>query len=366
MPDRQALVVFSRPVGLFSLYLQVLGQVFQCKQAGIVPIVYFNSRSLYWSDQGHNGARNVWEYYFEPVSDLDITDVVDAGQAELEQAEIWEFSRHEDQMQLPQIPPEKAGRITVRPGAIVSNTYLMQTVPFIWEMSARRKRQLSQVIRESIRVRPSLVDKAARFRRDQFRSNVLGVHIRGAEGARSRVFYAPGGLVPLESYFREIDAYLASYPLSGIFCATDSQHALDALEERYGSRLAFQPATRLSPSVERVGLHNATPEGHGKAALGEEAVTDWLLLGSCNHLLHGYSNVSLTLRLMNPTLQHLDVYRKYGYSWPRFRRPYLRYRAGTLRHRALGLLGSVLGSRWLTPVRYAKRRLLRPSGDVPA
>jgi hypothetical protein len=366
VPDRKAFVVFSRPAGLFSLYLQVLGQVFLCRQAGIVPIVYFNSRTLYWSDRGHNGARNVWEYYFEPVSDLGITDVVDAGQAELEQAEIWEFSRHEDQMQLPPIPPERAGKIIVRPGAIVSNTYPMQTVPFIWEMSARRKRLLSQVIRESIRVRPCVADKAARFRREQFRSNVLGVHIRGAEGARSRVFYAPGGLVPLERYFREIDAYIAAYPFSGIFCATDSQGALDALEERYGSRLVYYPATRLTPSDERVGLHNATPEGHSKAAIGEEVVTDWLLLGSCNHLLHGYSNVSLTARLINPMLPHLDVYRKYGYTWPKVRAPYLRYRGDTLRHRALRLLSSVLASRWLTPVRYAKRRLLRASGDVPA
>src|SRR5690242_7986812 len=156
MADRDALVIFSRPVGLFSLYLQVLGQVLRCRQANVVPIVYFNSRSLYWSDHGHNGARNAWEYYFEPVSDLAITDVVDADQAELERAEIWEFSRYEDQMLLPQVPAERVGRIKVRPGTIVSNAYPIKTVPYIWEMSVRRKRVLNRVIQESLRVRPSV------------------------------------------------------------------------------------------------------------------------------------------------------------------------------------------------------------------
>ena len=36
------------------------------------------------------------------------------------------------------------------------------------------------------------------------------------------------------------------------------------------------------------------------------------------------------------------------------------------RHRARHLLWLVLASRWLSPVRYAKRRLLRAPGDVPA
>jgi hypothetical protein len=57
------MIIFARRVGLFSLFLQVVGQTYLCRRRGILPVVYFNGFSRYWSDRGHNGARNVWEYY---------------------------------------------------------------------------------------------------------------------------------------------------------------------------------------------------------------------------------------------------------------------------------------------------------------
>jgi hypothetical protein len=356
MPDRKALVVFPRPVGLFSLVLQVIGQVFLCRKAGVVPLVYFNSRCLYWSDRGHDGARNVWEYYFDPVSECAITDVVDAGQAELERAEIWEFSRRRVEIGTPRTVDEaRVGRIPVREGALVSNVFPVGVVDFLWEMSARRRQALHRIVQEHVRVRPSVADKVARFRAERLGGRVLGVHIRGRERARERLLFAPDGLVPLECYVREIDGYLASHPSSDVFCATDSQYALDALEERYGSRLVYYPATRLSPADEHLGLHHTDPGRHDRAGIGEEVVIECLLLSGCDYLLHGSSNVSLTARLMKPTLDHLDLYRKYGYAWPKLRPPYVRYLAGRLFER----MDRVLGPRWRAPLRSVKRKLLR-------
>ena len=356
MADRKSLVVFSRPVGLFSLYLQVLGQVAVCRKTDAVPIVYFNSRSLYWSDRGHHGVRNVWEYYFEPVSERAIGDVVDAEPEVLENAEIWDFSRHRDQLNIPRRVGQATGTIPVREGAIVTNEFPPKVIDFTWEMPARRKRALNRIIQESLRVRPRVAEKAAAFQKQQFGSDVLGVHIRGAERAPGRLFYAPDGQVPLERYIREIDTYLASHPASGIFCATDSQGALDVLEERYGSRVVSYPAARLSPADEHLGLHHTEPEGRSKAEIGEEVVIECLLLSRCNYLLHGSSNVSLVATLMNPMLGHLDVYRKYGYALPKLRIPYLRYWA----------VSRLLESPWGVRVRDAKRRLLPASNDVTA
>jgi hypothetical protein len=214
---------------------------------------------------------------------------------------------------------------------------------------------LHRVFRESIRLRPEVADKVAGFHATRFGRHVLGVHIRGQERAKERLFFAPHGLVPFERYVQEIDAYLRTHRASSIFCATDSQDALDALEARYGARLIYYPATRLSPRQEHLGLHYADWGPDGRAGIGEQVVIDCHLLSKCDHLVHGSSNVSLTARLIEPTLSHLDVYRKYGYTLPKLRGAYVRYRLGSLAYRA----DRLFGPRWRVPLRYVKRRLLR-------
>lgn len=362
MSSYKTLVVFSRPVGLFSLVTQVLGQIALCRKEDTLPIVYFNSQCVYWSALGHNQARNVWEYYFEPISDRAITDVVDADGADLEQAEIWEFSQRQVAKGTPRtVAEERVGRLRVHDGVVVSNEFPVGVIDWNWEMSSRRKQQLHRILEQYIRVKPAVAEKAAKFSAAHFEGNVLGVHIRGHERSRERLVFAPEGHVGLEHYVSEIDAYLARHPSSSIFCATDSQDALNRLQERYESKLISYPATRLSTSDEHLGLHLIDRPEHNRAANGEDVVVECLLLTHCNHLLHGPSNVTLTARLMNPRLTHLDVFRKYGYKFQKLRAPYVRHRIGPF----LDRVDNRVGTQWRLPLRYAKRRLRQLRRQLP-
>jgi len=315
------LVIFPRRVGLFSLFLQVLGHVHACRATGTVPIVYFNSTSLYWSDAGLHGARNVWEYYFEPVSDRAVTDAVDADLARLEHCTIWEFTHREvDGYTPPPADPAVIGSIPVRAGTLVSNVFPARVIDWVWEMARARRLALHRELLTSIRLRPAVAGKLEAFvEREMAGRHVLGVHIRGVERARQQMYLAPGGTVSLEHYQREIDAYLARHPASFVFCATDTQWVLDALTERHGSRLLSYPATRLSAAEEPVGLHHLPAARHDKGLLGEEVLIECYALARCDFLLHGASGVSLAATLINPGLGHLDVYVKYGYRFPRLR-----------------------------------------------
>src|SRR5207247_8993916 len=102
------------------------------------------------------------------------------------------------------------------------------------------------------------------------------------------------------SYRCKIDRYLHTYNDSRISLATDSAHAQDFYKKRYGSRLVTTPHVRSYGEA----LHgsNATPQQ------GEEAVLDALLLSSCDHLIHGISNLSLGSLVFNGQLSHEDVY----------------------------------------------------------
>ncbi|MDR3550762.1 MAG: hypothetical protein P4L31_05070, partial [Candidatus Babeliales bacterium] len=56
--------------GFFSAFLGALNQLDWCQRTKKTPVVYWDDRSLYYDSKGFNGSRNVWEYYFKPVSHL--------------------------------------------------------------------------------------------------------------------------------------------------------------------------------------------------------------------------------------------------------------------------------------------------------
>lgn len=65
---RNTLVIGCRPAGLFSNFFGVINNLIWCEKTGTTPVVYWGEQSLYYRAQGHNDAKNSWEYYFETVS----------------------------------------------------------------------------------------------------------------------------------------------------------------------------------------------------------------------------------------------------------------------------------------------------------
>lgn len=317
MPADRVLIVLARPrVGFFSLFLQVVGQIEQGRRAGTVPVVYFNRHCTYWCESGFRGSRNVWDYYFEPVSSHRITDLVDVPAPRLESATAWDFTPRST-VSRPAVDPAAWGSIRLRAGVMATDRYPHRFVPHLWRMSRRRRRALHQVIRECIRLRPEIASRIESFYEANLRGReVLGVHIRSGEHSDERAVWVKGGVLPMSVYFAEIDRYLDGHPTAWIFCASDSKRAVDALAERYGRRLLrCEDVTRLDPDEEASGhgLHLLGPERAHKGRLGEDVLVESLLLSRCDYLIHDPSNVPLAATLFNPDLPHTDIYRKYGY-----------------------------------------------------
>jgi hypothetical protein len=317
------LIVLARPrVGFFSLFLQVVGQLVRCRRAGTVPLVYFNRQCAYWCEAGFRGARNAWEYYFEPVSARRITNLVDVAPRQLESATVWEFTPHDTTSPVA-VDPAAFGTIKLPAHVVASDRYPQRCVPYLWRMSRRRRRTLHRVIRDGIRLRPEITSRVESFYEAKLGGReVLGVHIRGRERSDERAVWVKGGILPLAVYLAEIDRYLDGHSSASIFCASDSEPAVDALAERYGSRLLrCEDVTRLAADKEASGqgLHLLDPERAHKGRLGEDVLVESLLLSRCDHLIHDPSNVSLAATLFNPDLLHTDVYRKYGKAFPDLR-----------------------------------------------
>jgi hypothetical protein len=274
-PPARALVIAARPdAGAFSMFFQTLGLLRYAESAGLVPLVYFNRHVCYWSNAGHRGSRNAWEYFFLPVSQLTLDDLgVDANDVE--------------DLDATQLQSHLGNR------AIVRNDYLEVDIGCAGWINERQRLIAADLIDRYVRIRPELTAQIEDFYQRRLAGQfVVGVHHRGTDKV---VEAAP---VPFERYQCALDGFLAEHPHVHIFAATDCAEFLDRLTVRYGDRISSTSAHRSS---------NGQPVHWGNPQSGAEAIVDAVLLSRSNHFFHGISNVSAAVLVFNRTLAHTNL-----------------------------------------------------------
>ncbi|MBD2427764.1 nodulation protein NodZ [Phormidium sp. FACHB-1136] len=303
------IVCLSRKVGFFALFFQVLGHIYRAEQEGRVPLVFFGSNCLYWSDGGHNGFQdNAWEYYFEPVSDLTMEDVFQEPLERLKNASIYEYSRAD----ITHNPPEQytgnlKGSIVVPDNVNVTNCWA-EFDSGQQEIHEDRRAIFYDLISRYIHLRPAIASKINNFYQRHFAGSfVIGVHMRGTE--RSQEVTGWYGMPHLDEnvYMREVDRILKQFPDAKIFLATDTKTTVEKFRSRYQDSL-------LTYNAQRADEGNSPHLQFGGAELGEQVLIEAILLSKTSFLIHGISNVAFAALCFSPTLAHLNVYLKYGKS----------------------------------------------------
>jgi len=307
--DNRVIVCLSRKVGFFALFFQVLGHIYQAEQEGMVPIVFFGSSCLYWSDNGHNGFQdNAWEYYFEPVSALAIEDIFQEPLERLKHASIYEYS----QADITHNPPEqytgdRQGSILVPNNVKVTNCWA-EFDPGQQEIHEDRRSVFRNLINRYIHIRPSIIRKINNFYQQHFTGSVvIGVHMRGRERSQEVTGWYRKPHLDEDTYMREVDRALKKFPTAKIFLATDTNTTVEKFRARYQHRL-------LTYDAQRADEGNSPHLQFGGADLGEQVLIEAVLLSKTCFLIHGISNVAFAALCFSPTLSHLNVYLKYGQS----------------------------------------------------
>lgn len=307
LSNKGVIVCLSRKVGFFALFFQVLGHIYRAEQEQIVPVVFFGSNCLYWSDNGYNGIQdNTWEYYFEPVSKLTIEDVFDEPLERLKYASIYEYSK----ANITHNPPEQyAGNLK---GSILVPAHI--TVTNCWpdfdpgqqEIHEDRRGIFHDLINRYIRIHPTITNKIETFYQHHFaNTKVIGIHMRGTERSQEVTGWYKKPHLDENVYMREIDRLLREFPDAKIFLATDTKNTVEKFRARYKDRLLTYDAQRADDG-------NSPHLQFGGAELGEQVLIESVLLSKTCFLVHGISNVAFAALCFSPNLPHLNVYLKHG------------------------------------------------------
>ena len=124
---------------------------------------------------------------------------------------------------------------------------------------------------------------------------VLGVHIRGTDMGH---LYQP-----LTTFFGAIDNFLAHFEPRErvvVLLATDDQQYFNATVARYGRRVATQNGGEIQRAVGHANMYEAVSSD--ALRVGEEVITDTLLLSRSDFLLRLDSAVSEWAIFYNPRL----------------------------------------------------------------
>lgn len=304
-------IICERDVGLFSLIQQVVAQIPWALSEDRTPIAYFWDRCCYWTPEGMEGRRSVWEYYFQPlVEGMGEERVPDSVLVRIRsrfpnpfdigfplKGNVWVSSHFGDHRKL-------------RGKAL--------SIPYEWDDPGPDLRRTTEhLIRQFVRPRPHIVDRVDEFFRAHMEGHTtIGVHVRGTDSvsAKETRAYRQGSL-SFERYERAISRKLRDWPDARVLVATDSEESLGRMRATFGaSVIAFESVRHQSGEAAGEGptgwvIPRYIAEDRSVAARnGAEAVIEYLLLCRCQHLVHNGAGLARTVLLTKSTIPHTNVH----------------------------------------------------------
>jgi hypothetical protein len=257
--------------GFFSLFCLVLDALAIADRYGLTPVVEFGENTLYYQGCEINGSMNPYEYYFKPVSEIQVADVGKCYRVL--------FYRDGQRNRDFNIPFSVASQKIVNEGD--KDDYIRNRA-YIYKKYIKLNSNVESYLNQTIE---SLLEG----------EKILGVHVRGTDFYNGYLNHAKA--VTLEQYIEETSYAMEAGSFDRIFVATDEEKAICEFRKHFGNRvICYEDVLR---STDGKALHFSTVERkHHKYLLGLEVLRDMMTLAACDGLVAGYSNVSLVARIV--------------------------------------------------------------------
>jgi len=256
--------------GFFASFNIVLNHISWCQDNNKIPVVYWDYQSPYSSHYRHQKPNddNVWESYFEPISNL---------------AYEERDAVHNHDL-----------------GEKYSLGYLV--------LDSSRRNQAYQLIQKYIKIKPHIQKKINHFyQQSMVGKKTIGIHLRGTDKGYEEPLVDPQEIVRKALALADSDTQF--------LIASDDQMLFNKmLFLLQGHKVIFYKCYR---SINGHPVHqpynrselvvNTAVNAPSYAQLGEDVLIEVSLLAKCDLLVHSLSNVSTAALYFNPTMQHILV-----------------------------------------------------------
>ncbi len=242
----------QHPAGFFSIFCQVLNHLGWCERNNKTPVVYWDAFCLYYQAQGYQGTHNAWEYYFEPVSNLNYQ------WGELINRQYF--------------APDGTG-IEWRS----YNTYILTY-----------KNWAHDLIKKYIKIKPYinvLVDDF--YKKNMAGKKTIAIHLRGTDR------FTEVRPVPVNVIIAEANKYKGYQYL----VASDENALLDYAKQSLEGNVIYYKCKRSNSNKPLHALPRKNP-----ALGGRDVLVEVLLMSMCDKFICTSSNVSAAVHFFNPSI----------------------------------------------------------------
>jgi hypothetical protein len=238
----------ARGRGIFSLLSSVLCYIDIAEKLSLIPVVDFENFPTVYGDSDVLTTRNSWEYYFNQLSNISLSEVYDSQNV-----------------------------------YVTNNRY-----PSSYDYSVTSIPSLYSVYDRHIMIKDGIVG-ADPLRGDH--SKVLGVHYRGQEMRIARGHWFPPAAKQMRA---AIDLMLDRDRYERIFLVTESLDQLEEIVSIYGDIVLYTDSYRTRGQ----NAYEAKYRPQHFYNLGREVINDAVWLSKCGGLVHCTSNVAEFARFL--------------------------------------------------------------------
>lgn len=239
---------------------------------GMVPVIEWGTDSTYYDTGMDSITRNVFEYYFEPVSPIDYREICECKNIiEAHTGHGHYLMEHADDCESYEVEEKEIEKL--------GNTY-------------RNYIHLNKRTKEYIETNLKDIFKEG--------ETVLAVHVRGTDfniGTKNHP-----KVVTTQEYLEKTKELYAKGKYDKVFLATEDENALKLFRQEFNNNLLYY--TDVFRTGNHISPHN-TPDGRPLHyyKLGLEVLRDIYTLANCDSLICGLSQVSFAARYVKSSLE---------------------------------------------------------------
>lgn len=257
--------------GFFAEFRAMLVKLLYADRMGLMPVIVFGDKFLYYEAGGINGENNAFRYYFlQEINDEDIYNSANVVWSELKHSHFTEKEYGND-------------------GYIVQKKFI---------------EDLSAIYRKYIKFNDETLFFLQKSSSELLKKRkVLGIHYRGTDFKKSYKKHPVP--VEVEQIIKKAEECYDKNNYEAIFLATDDQNALKVFRKFLGDKLLYYKDVYRGEQEVSIAFSDSSREHH-KYLLGREVLRDVYTLSICHGLICGLSQIEIAAQIIKRS--HDEVY----------------------------------------------------------
>lgn len=249
--------------GFFAEFRAMLVKLLYADRLGMIPVVIYGNKFLYYEKEGINGEDNAFQYYFS--QDMHKEDVYDSANV------VWSNLRHSQFIEI-----EYCNN-----GYVVSKEFI---------------NDLAFMMKKYINFNDQTLSFLKRCSNELLKDRkILGVHYRGTDFKKG--YYKHPIIVEVDQIVEEVKRCCNENGYEAVFLATDDQGALETFQKLLGNQVLYYKDVFRGDQDVSVAFSESQRKHH-KYLLGLEVIRDVYTLSICSGLICGLSQIGMMAQVM--------------------------------------------------------------------